>query len=199
MHGAGRERGLVLISSLLLLLIITILAISMFRSFDVQERIAGNIREKQRATTAAEEAEQYAEYWLTTSAATTVVTCTSLLNANLNQGQICSSTLQQQNVNPANPSWKLDGGWEINGAPVGVLYTPYAMINPTNLINSTNPSSGTYFQAPSFYVAYLGICADNVGSCYQIDAVGYGGTSATISVVESTYELSTGVTNRGGL
>jgi len=38
--------GVALISSLLLLLIITILALSMFRSFGTQERIAGNLREK---------------------------------------------------------------------------------------------------------------------------------------------------------
>jgi type IV pilus assembly protein PilX len=197
-QGAGRQRGLVLVSSILLLLIITILALSMFRSFGVQERIAGNIREKQRATTAAEEAQQYAEYWLTygSNASTPAVTCTALLNANLGQGQICSNTLASSGVNPAVPSWTLGGGWAIGAAPVGVQITPPAM---TNLVNVNNPSSGTYFQAPSFYIAYLGLCADGVGSCYQIDAVGYGGTYATVSVVESTYEISAGVVNRGGL
>jgi len=36
---------MVLVSSLLLLIIITILALSMFRSLSIQEKIAGNVRE----------------------------------------------------------------------------------------------------------------------------------------------------------
>ena len=53
-----------LVTSILLLLIITILALSMFRSFGTQERIAGNLREKERALHAADSAQQYAEWWL---------------------------------------------------------------------------------------------------------------------------------------
>ena len=58
------QRGMVLISSLLLLIIITILALSMFRSLSTQEKIAGNVREKERALHAAVSAQQYAEWWL---------------------------------------------------------------------------------------------------------------------------------------
>jgi len=58
------QRGVVLISSLLLLLVVTIMALSMFRSFGMQEKIAGNVREKQRALQSANSAQQYAEWWL---------------------------------------------------------------------------------------------------------------------------------------
>ncbi len=187
-RGALRQRGLVLISSLLLLLIITILAVSMFHSFGIQERIAGNVREKQRATHAAEEAQQYAEWWLTSSAgsATSATTCGQLLNANNNEGQICSNVLATSGANNAgvNPATV---PWEISGTPVGVTYTPPGMVV------QGAAEVGTYVQSPVFYISSLGICADGVGSCYQIDAVGYGGTTATISVVESTYEISSGV------
>ena len=61
---AANQRGVALVTSLLLLLIITILALSMFRSFGTQERIAGNLREKERALHAADSAQQYAEWWL---------------------------------------------------------------------------------------------------------------------------------------
>ena len=40
------------------------MALSMFRSFGIQEKIAGNMREKQRAVAAAVSAEVYAENWL---------------------------------------------------------------------------------------------------------------------------------------
>src|SRR5207237_2847533 len=78
--GSG-QRGMVLISSLLLLLIITILGVGMFRSFSVQEKVAGNVREKQRALQAAEIAQQYAEWWLAqgNNSATSPVVCNSLL------------------------------------------------------------------------------------------------------------------------
>ena len=55
---------MVLVSSLLLLIVVTIIALSMFRSFGIQEKIAGNMREKQRALQAAVSAEVYAEVWL---------------------------------------------------------------------------------------------------------------------------------------
>ena len=42
----SRERGMALISAILLLLVLTILSVGMFRSFGLQERIAGNTREK---------------------------------------------------------------------------------------------------------------------------------------------------------
>ncbi|MGH8227838.1 MAG: pilus assembly PilX family protein [Steroidobacteraceae bacterium] len=183
----SRQAGLVLISSLLLLLIITIIAVSMFRSFGVQEKIAGNFREKERATHAAEEAQEYAEWWLTSSYDTGVTAiCNSVIDANteLSSVQVCSNKLPQS-VDSASVATV---PWKINGAEVGVTYTPPGMVV------SATPSAGTYAQPPSFYISYLGTCKDNLNAyCYQIDAVGYGGTDQAVSVVESTYEVSSGV------
>ena len=67
MSARANQRGLVLVSSLLLLLVVTILALAMFRSMGLAEKISGNVREKQRAVHAAMVAEQYAEWWLTTN------------------------------------------------------------------------------------------------------------------------------------
>lgn len=190
-----RERGLVLVSSLLLLLVITIIALGLFRSFDVQERIAGNIREKQRATHAAESALQYAEWWLSSGANSSqpAVACSVLLNANLGEGQICSNTMATIAAKPA------DVPWAVSGAPVGVSYTPLAGVSSFGMnIQPTTPVVNSYAQAPVFYISYLGTCADGQGSCYQIDSVGYGGTASAVSVVQSTYEISSGVSNLGG-
>ena len=87
------QRGIVLVSSLLLLLVVTIVALSMFRSFGIQEKIAGNMREKQRALQAAVTAQQFAEVWLSNnSGSTPSAPCTALMNGNTGQGQICSPT-----------------------------------------------------------------------------------------------------------
>ncbi len=175
-----RERGMALITSLLLLLIITILALSMFRGFGSQEKIAGNLREKARAVHAAESAQQYAEWWLLqgNNAAIGSGTCSApLLNANLGQGEICDQPLP------------LDLPWNI-----GVTYTPPNMNvipNPSSV--TVNVSNESYYAAPGFYIEDLGIAADLAGEAYRIDAYGYGGSATTVAIVESTYEVSQGV------
>jgi len=171
-----------LITSLLLLLIITILALGMFRGFGSQEKIAGNLREKARAVHAAESAQQYAEWWLLegNNAAIGSGTCSApLVNANLGQGEICNQPL---------PS-ALDLPWNI-----GVTYTPPNMIvisNPSSL--TVNVSNEPYYAAPGFYIEDLGIAADLAGEAYRIDAYGYGGSATTVAIVESTYEVSQGI------
>ncbi len=191
----ARERGMVLIASLLLLLVVTLLAVAMFRSIGLDAKIAGNVREKQRALHAAESAQQYAEWWLTNNgnSGQTPVVCNAVLSANLGQGQICNYTLQHFNINPATAL-----PWQISGSNVGVSYYPVGM-NATGVTTAGASAANTYAASPIFYIGVLGPAADGQGIVYQIDAVGYGGTQNTVAVVESTYEVGSGITNRGGL
>jgi type IV pilus assembly protein PilX len=187
---AAVQRGVALISSLLLLIIITILALSMFRSFGTQEKIAGNLREKDRALHAAVSAQQYGEWWLTqgsNTAAGAVACALGTLSANLNppQGQICNQTPFQ-------------AGWFVTTVPwaTQVQYVPPTMGVPGVAGTNGDPP---YFAAPAFYIADRGVAGDAAGEAYQIDAYGYGSTAGTVAVVESTYEVAQGVVNRGGL
>lgn len=190
---APRERGIVLISSLLLLLVVTLIALSMFRSFGIQERIAGNMREKARTLQAAISAEQFAENWLINGGVTTSapVTCNALLNGNAGFGQICSNQLPllfaDVTVVP----------WQISGANVGVSFTPPSMVISTNTSTSsaTNPS---YYQTPIFYISDMGTSADASipGEIYQIDAAAWGGNQTTVAVVESTFAVYSTSSNR---
>jgi type IV pilus assembly protein PilX len=179
------EHGIVLVSSLMLLVVITLIAISMFRSFGLQERIAGNMREKHRAVQAAETAQQYAEWWLTSgaNANTTAVCVGGVLNANANQGQVCTNTLQSQVNVTAVP-------WTVGTGALGVNYTP-----PGMAVGAAG--ANTYYQPPRFYIAQLGAYAGGNGTVYQIDSVGYGGTAETVAVIESTYLVSSGVQDLG--
>jgi type IV pilus assembly protein PilX len=185
------QRGVVLVSSLLLLLVVTIMALSMFRSFGIQEKIAGNMREKQRALQAAESAQQYAEVWLINNSATSApVACAAQLNANAAQGQICSNKLWQ--VVPSVTTLP----WQIAGTNVGVTYTP-----PNMHVQAASASTAnTYISAPIFYISDAGASADPSvpGEVFQIDAAGYGGNGNTVAVVESTYAVYTSSSNRGG-
>jgi type IV pilus assembly protein PilX len=166
----ARQRGLVLVTALLLLVVVTLLAVSMFRSFGLDEKIAGNMREKQRALSAAETAEQYAEYWLASGHASTGIACTGLVSSSA--GQICASTLTSPTATP----WTLG---------VNYLYTP----STATTMNISASGMGNYYHTPTFYIAYLG--TTSTGTMYQIDAVGYGGSPDATAVVEATYAIST--------
>ena len=190
------QRGVVLISSLLLLIVVTIIALSLFRSFGVQEKIAGNMREKQRALQAAESAEVFAEIWLSNNAGVSV-TCAAMLNGNIGQGQICANTLTAQSIDVTSPPYL------ITGVPVGVTFLPtingVAMpISTTTSVSAANAANPTYFASPGFYISDMGTSADPTipGEVYQIDAYGYGGSISTVAVVESTFAVYTSSSNR---
>lgn len=186
----ARQRGFVLIASLLLLIVVTILALNMFRSFGVQEKIAGNVREKQRALQVAESAQQYAEYWLlnyevSNASANGLVDYTascSGLTAVGQSPQICENDLATS-VTAGSTSVV---PWMIGGSEVGFLY------NSANnaLQQSTTPGASTFYGLPRFYISYLGQSPDGNGSAiYRIDAWGYGSSTSTVSEVESVYEI----------
>ena len=89
----GRQRGLVLVTTLLLLVVVTLLALGMFRSFGLDEKIAGNMRDKQLALQAAESAQNYAEYWLASGNGTSNIVCSALVAASV--GQVCSNIVER--------------------------------------------------------------------------------------------------------
>jgi type IV pilus assembly protein PilX len=185
------QRGIVLISSLLLLLVITILALAMFRSMGLGEKISGNVREKERALHAAVIAEQYAEWWLSSSAnsSQSPVTCSATASANTSASNvlICLNALTSSVTLP----------WSSGGNPVGFTYYPNATgATATNMsfVAASNGSlSNTYYTSPAFYIQYVGPAADGQGSVFKVDAVGYGGNALSVAVVESTYEIGSAV------
>ena len=191
------QRGMVLISSLLLLLVVTIMALAIFRNSGVEEKIAGNQREKVRALHAAESAQQYGEWWLSSGlGATTPIICNSVVAVtagNPTAGQVCANTLPTivANGNVGNLPWTA------GGAPVGVTYAP------PNMNFNTAGGVNQYYQTPIFYISYLGLTADSTTSSYkllyQVDAAGYGGSANAVAVVESTYYVTSGVCNLGAI
>jgi type IV pilus assembly protein PilX len=193
MRSPGFERGMALVSALLLLLVMTVLGIAMFRTFGMQERIAGNTREKQRAVHAADSAEAYAEWWLSSAGginATGGVVCNALVSADANNTQVCSNQLSA--VVPGGDVAAVP--WTIGGAAVGNTYTPPGL---TTGIGGAN----TYLQVPLFYISYVSGSYNSVTglqtNSYQIDSVGYGGTNNAVSVVESAYVVSRLYTTQG--
>jgi type IV pilus assembly protein PilX len=178
LHGRRRQRGMVLITSILILIVLTIMALSMMRSYGVEERIAGNTRDKQRAINAAVSAEEYAEFWLTSGANITPATCSGVVPSTT--GQVCSNILAATTLNTL--PWT-----------AGVTYTQFTASQGGNTA-VYNTSTNTYALVPVFYIQDLGLPpAGGTGELYQIDAVGYGGSSGTVAIVESTYVVSSNI------
>src|SRR5882757_52750 len=114
------QHGMALISGLLLLLVATILAMSMFRSYGTQQKIAGNVREKHRAVSAAVSAQQYAEYWLSNNTPPPAVDCTGMKV--LPVPQVCSNSPDFTSV-----------PWILGTQPVGVTFNNF---NATAVVNA---------------------------------------------------------------
>jgi type IV pilus assembly protein PilX len=185
-----RQHGMALIAGLLLLLVVTILGISMFRSFGMQAKIAGNTREKQRALHAANDAQAYAEWWVSQPGGGNVTlgdVCNKPVQITNMSTHVTDPTLVQVCSNQLTPSTvtMTSGPWTeaVNGDQVGFSYAPGAM---------STSGSDAYVQVPMFYIAFLNGTYDKQSGTqinnYRIEASGYGGTTNTVAVVESTYQ-----------
>ncbi|HEX4376346.1 MAG TPA: PilX N-terminal domain-containing pilus assembly protein [Steroidobacteraceae bacterium] len=183
-----RQRGVVLISTMLLLMVMTIFALSMFRSYGLQDKIAGNVREKQRALHSAISAEQYAETWLSLLTTTTpvVLPCAGAVSVTkASDVQICSNQMSQAQV-------------------LSVPWANYFAYNAPTITSYGAVGANQFAQAPQFYIYDLGASGFGWGELYQVDAWSYATTNATVAVVESTYLVKskwnglTASTNGGG-
>jgi len=186
---------MVLVASLLLLLVVTIIGIAVFRSFALQEKIAGNTRDKQRALHAAVSVQKYAEFWLANTSAAPFgvvngiptsadVVCTTTGGTT---PQICSNTLASLGINVTGVPWT-----------AGVAYTPAGMNVTGSIVNAS--VADVYFRQPRFYITDLGTYAGRGhAEVYKVDAYSSGLSANTAAVVESTVVVSCIVCNLGAL
>jgi len=179
-------RGYTLVIGMLMLLVLTLLALAMFRSSGLQERIAAGTRDKQRAMEAAQSALQYGEWWLGQGNALTSVNCANVNSGNtLSNMRVCSNAL----ASPAALPWT-----------AGSTYLPPSMTanGGGGLAGASSPSGDINYAArPGLYITYLGLNGAGLAQLYQVTAYGYGGDATTAAVVQSTYQLVSGAKDLG--
>lgn len=175
------QRGMVLITTLLLLIVVTILALAMFRGVGLDNRIAGNALDKQRALQAADSAQQYAEQWLFENVMSQTPVDCSGNPASTTTIEICTEPLVNQVANGQVATVP----WNINSVTVGASY------NPNNVVTtSTSGGTTTLYGLPVTYIGELGTDATYANATdYVVDAWSYGGSDETVAVVESTYQI----------
>ncbi len=200
-HPAPRgstQRGFILVTGLLFLVVITLVAVAMFRSTGLMDRVSANARDKQRSFEAAQSALQYGEWWLSVNKpGSTTAPC----NAPLVSGDtvanvhVCTADIQSD---------FLSATWT-----KGFTYTPPNLAslsgsgNAGGQVTSATDSDVKYYNLPGFYLKFLGYSATKNGNIYQVTAYGYGGNTTTMTVLRSTYLVPTtgggGSSGGGGL
>ncbi len=178
-------RGVALISAMLVLVMLTLLALSMFRGFGLQQKIAGNVLEKSRAFEAAQSALQYGEFWLSKNQGLTGVPCTATITiASDADMRVCDNAL----ATPADPaSW---GG--------GSTYTPPGMQVQAGggaIVNGNSNADINYASSPALHIAYLGLGPNGTDALYAVTGVGYGGSNTSAAVVQSVVRQTAKVTS----
>jgi type IV pilus assembly protein PilX len=182
------QAGMVLVTTMLLLVVVTLLALAMFRGAGLEERIAGNTMEKQRALQAAVSSQQYAEQWLVTNVQSSPpVDCSGTGSPSNSAPTICSNIL----------TTSLDSGtlanvpWKVGGGVVGYSYNPTNTTTTQNYFTiNTSGGPNTYYAAPVLYVSELGQDGTLANAVdYSIDAWSYAGAQNTVAVVDSTYQI----------
>lgn len=177
------QRGVVLIVGMLFLIAIVLLSLAMIRSFGLQEKLAGNTRDKQRSFEAAQNTLAYGEWWLSSLSADRIPTNCATPNAPIASISICSNPL----VNPGSTPWS--------------AWTTYQPPNMQVQAGGGFGSSGdiNYQAAPGLYISYVGLTPDGRGELYQVDAFSGGGSYETMSAVQSIYKLQSAAKDLGGL
>src|SRR5260221_2486861 len=162
------------------------MALSMFRGYGAQERLAGNTRDKQRALAAAMSAQQYAEFQLASGSAPLPGICPAGILPN--GMQVC--------LPPAAPAPLPNfAAWPWLRGVTYSVFTSNSINGVSNTISATGTrdtatQAASYVRAPVFNIIDLGPNKGTpAGEVYQVDAVGFGGTANTVAVVESTFVI----------
>ena len=188
------QRGFILITALLFLVVMTLVAVAMFRSTGLMNRISANARDKQRSFEAAQSALQYAEWWLSTNKpGSTSSACNSLASGDTAANvHVCSNAIQSDFLTAA--AWTR-----------GFSYTPPNLTSlggtgsAGGLVSATSAGSDVnYYNLPGFYLTWLAFSSSKGGNIYQVTAYGYGGNTTTLTVVRSTYLVPTTTTSAPG-
>lgn len=185
----SNQSGFALITVLMLLVMLTLLAISMYRGFGLQEKIAGNTREKERAFQGAQNTLQFGETLLMSGAPATGIPCSgnSTVTSKADM-RVCNAPL----TNPGDPdNWVAASIYQppsmtvvAPGGPIGGLID-----DPT-----TGQQDIKYLKLPKLNMSYMGRSDDAKQALFLVTAAGYGGTDGTRAVVQSVYSISSSIT-----
>ena len=186
-----RQGGIVLPTALIILMVMSVLAVSLLRNYGTLERIADNTRDKQRAFNAAQSTLQYGEWWLTQGNAGAGAACAGMYSTSA--AKVCSNALISSGATTSQAQVSTVP-WQTSGSvDLGNLYTP------PGLVVSSTGGIDSYAATPRFYVTSLGIDPTASIQLYQVSAMAQGGSKDSVAVVQSVYGVKSSIVDAGGL
>lgn len=156
------QGGFVLVTALIFLILMIYLGLAMFRGFGLDEMMAGNLREKSRATEAAQTAIDAAESWL-------------MQPGNATAGVACALGAQPIQVCSGTPG----------------LQTFTTFINSTVLPVNTSGGAGNYYTNPIYSIYYLGLDPGGKpgNMLFTITAQASGGNKNAMATLQTVYRV----------
>lgn len=167
-----------------MLVVVTLLGLAMMRGFGLLERIAANTRDKQRAFSVAHSTLQYGEWWLTEGLGGTGGPCTGPVTLTGPASmRVCADAL----ADPAALPWSA----RMDYLPAEVAVSASGGVTPDGRTNHRSP--------PGLHISYLGFSMDGNAQLYRVSAFATGGKPDTAVVVQSTFEVRSGVKDLGAM
>lgn len=177
-------RGFALYTALIFLLVLTLLGVAMYSSMGLQQRMAGDMQQKLRALTAADNATGVAEAYVQQNALPVLSVCSGQTTA----PRICPFGSL---LNPvANATWSAGG--------VGVQLTGTDF--PAGFVVPSGGVEGAYAAFPQYYIEQLPPLAgytlgtgqqygggSPVVNFYRITGWGVGGNTNAVAIVQTIY------------
>jgi len=180
-HSAPRQRGVALVLALVFLVLLTIIGITALNTTSLEEKMAGNVKDRNLAFQAAESGLIAAEYWLYTQIGKPVF-------PNISAGLYSPVTSDTD----ATPNWEVTNIWS------GSNVVTYPCTPGTT--SGCGDDLGKINTQPKYIIEDLGETAESSGSLtmssgykgkgttvLRITARGTGGTNAAVVMVQSTY------------
>ena len=169
----NNQRGVVLITSLIILVVVTILALYMFGGFTQDEKISGNTREKARAVDASFAALNQAQFWMGQPNSTYAgdwVTGSECSAASATP-VICSNALAEPTTLP----------WASGVTPTLAGMTV-----------SEEGGVSTYATGTKYHIQFLEKIGSNPGvGVYRVTAMASGGNATAVAVQQAVYQITT--------
>jgi type IV pilus assembly protein PilX len=175
-----KQTGFVLVVALIFLALMTMLGISMFSGFSLDETLSGNYREKNRSIDAAQMALDVAQNWMTIPGNTYTGNWITGVNCDLAtvQPAVCSNALANADTLP----------W------TSVSSASFA---PANMTVSTAGGLDTYAAKASYHLQYVGN-KDPYNALYRVTATAQGGNATAVTVLQAVYQVHATAAYLGG-
>lgn len=177
-----RQRGAIMITALMILLLMTVFGISTMDTNILEEKMAGNMRDRNTAFQAAESALRAAESWIAAQTSMPDVRDITDSSDTSPLWELNSPDPQYPTITNSTPWWdERDAAW---WSSKGVLLSggsllPGVAAQPSYIIEKLPPSTESLEAAQSL---------DTSDIYLQVTARGVGGAASTVVVLQTVYK-----------